>query len=50
MWASDYPHTDSTFPESRKAIRENFGSIPAEVTRKIVYSNVSRLYQLDLDQ
>jgi len=50
MWASDYPHTDSTFPESRKAIRDNFGSIPAEVTRKIVYSNVTKLYQLDLDR
>lgn len=49
MWASDYPHTDSTFPESRKAIRENFASIPPEVARKIVYSNVCKLYQLDLD-
>ena len=29
MWASDYPHTDSTFPESRRAIEESLGSLPA---------------------
>ena len=25
MWASDYPHTDSTFPESRRVIDETLG-------------------------
>ena len=27
MWASDYPHTDSTFPESRRAIEETLGTL-----------------------
>jgi uncharacterized protein len=49
MWASDYPHTDSTWPESRKVIDQNFASIPEPVIQKIVYSNVQRLYGIDLN-
>ena len=28
MWASDFPHTDSTFPESRAWIERNFAGVP----------------------
>jgi predicted TIM-barrel fold metal-dependent hydrolase len=35
MWASDYPHTDSTFPDSQQAIEETLGTLPAEDRRKI---------------
>jgi uncharacterized protein len=48
MWASDYPHTDSTWPDSQKVIEQNFATIPAPVTRKIVYDNAARLYGLVL--
>ena len=48
MWASDFPHADSTFPESRKVVDENFAGVPAEVTRKIVYENARRLYRMEL--
>jgi predicted TIM-barrel fold metal-dependent hydrolase len=48
MWASDYPHTDSTWPDSRKVIDQNFASIPEPVVKKIVYSNVERLYGIYL--
>ncbi len=44
MWASDYPHTDSTFPESRRAIEEALGTLPAEDRRKITATNCARLY------
>ena len=44
MWASDYPHTDSTFPESRRAIEESLGTLPAEDRRKITATNCARLY------
>ena len=30
MWASDYPHTDSTFPNSRRAIAETFDALPPQ--------------------
>jgi predicted TIM-barrel fold metal-dependent hydrolase len=44
MWASDYPHTDSTFPNSRQAIEESFGSLPEADRRKITATNCARLY------
>jgi uncharacterized protein len=44
MWASDYPHTDSTFPESRRAIEEVLGTLSVEDRRKITATNCARLY------
>jgi predicted TIM-barrel fold metal-dependent hydrolase len=49
MWASDFPHADSTFPHSLKVIEENFGGVPDGVTNKIVFGNANRLYHLDLN-
>ncbi len=48
MWASDFPHSDSTFPESRKWIEKNFAGVPDRVTRKIVYENAVELYRMDV--
>ncbi len=45
MWASDYPHTDSTFPNSLKAIEESLGSLSAEDRRKVTATNCARLYR-----
>jgi len=47
MWASDYPHTDSTFPESRRAIEETLGTLDLEDRRKITALNCARLYAFD---
>ena len=44
MWASDYPHTDSTFPNSQQAIEETLGTLPAADRRKITATNCARLY------
>jgi predicted TIM-barrel fold metal-dependent hydrolase len=44
MWASDYPHTDSTFPNSRHAIDTTLGALPAEDVRKITATNCAQLY------
>jgi len=49
MWASDFPHLDSTWPHSREVVEENFASIPEHVTRKIVRDNAIALYQLQLE-
>ena len=48
MWASDFPHTDSTFPNSLKVIEENFAGVPADITDKIIFSNANRLYDMGL--
>jgi len=44
MWASDFPHSDSTFPESRSWIAKNFASVPESVKRRIVCRNAAALY------
>jgi predicted TIM-barrel fold metal-dependent hydrolase len=44
MWASDYPHTDSTFPNSLQAIEESLGTLPGTDRRKITATNCARLY------
>jgi predicted TIM-barrel fold metal-dependent hydrolase len=46
MWSSDYPHGESTFPESRAFVARTFAGVPEEETRKIVYENARRLYDL----
>jgi predicted TIM-barrel fold metal-dependent hydrolase len=48
MWASDYPHTDSTFPESRRAIDETLGNLPTDDRHKVVAGNCGRLYGFGL--
>jgi predicted TIM-barrel fold metal-dependent hydrolase len=45
MWASDYPHADSTFPESRAAIQESFGTMSEGDRRQITADNCRRLYR-----
>ena len=49
MWASDFPHSDSTFPESRAWIEKNFAGVPDSVRRKIVHDNAVALYAMDVD-
>ena len=44
MWASDYPHTDSTFPNSLHAIEEALGALAEPDRRKITATNCARLY------
>ncbi len=46
MWSSDYPHSDTTYPHSRQAIEEHFGTLPAADRRAMVYDNAARIYGL----
>jgi predicted TIM-barrel fold metal-dependent hydrolase len=46
MWASDYPHPDSTWPESQHAIATNFKDVPPESRRRILRDNARELYEL----
>lgn len=48
MWASDYPHTDSTFPHSREVIERDFASVSEPIKRKIVCNNAAQLYRIDI--
>jgi predicted TIM-barrel fold metal-dependent hydrolase len=46
MWASDYPHPDSTFPNSRRAIDAQFAEFDETVKQKVCHDNAARLYGL----
>jgi predicted TIM-barrel fold metal-dependent hydrolase len=46
MWASDYPHADSTWPDSQQAIEENFKDIEPPTRRRILCDNARELYGL----
>jgi len=48
MWASDFPHGDCTWPNSRKVIASDFSGVPEKVTGKIVFDNAVKLYGLQL--
>jgi uncharacterized protein len=48
MWASDFPHTDSTWPHSRQVIDTSFQRVPEGITRKIVFDNANKLYRMGL--
>jgi len=46
MWASDYPHTDSTWPYSRKVVDELFAHVPEDERKMITSQNAARLYRI----
>jgi len=48
MWGSDYPHSESTFPRSRKVLAEILSGVPADEQAKIVSGNTARVYRFDL--
>ncbi len=48
MWASDFPHTDSTWPHSHQVIDASFQRVPEKITRKIVFDNANQLYRMGL--
>jgi predicted TIM-barrel fold metal-dependent hydrolase len=48
MWASDYPHTDSTFPLSRQAVDEALGALSPDDRWLITVANCARLYRFPL--
>src|SRR3989454_5201146 len=48
MWGSDYPHSESTFPQSRKILAEILTGVPDDEQAKIVGANTARVYRFDV--
>jgi len=46
MWASDFPHSDSTWPHSREVIAKDFAGVPPADLNKMVFETASALYGL----
>ena len=48
MWGSDYPHSELTFPQSRKILAEILAGVPDHEQAKIVGGNTARVYNFDV--
>lgn len=46
MWSNDFPHPNSTWPNSRDVIRRDMDGLAPAVRAKLVRGNVARLYGL----
>jgi len=46
MWATDYPHPDSTWPRSHEILTEHFANLPREQVEMVASGNVTRTYNL----
>ena len=47
MWASDYPHSETTWPESQRLVSDMLAGVPAEECALITGGNARRLYGID---
>ena len=46
MWSNDYPHQNSTWPNSRAVIERDLDHLPAADRDKLLNTNVRKLYNL----
>ncbi len=46
MWSNDFPHTNSTWPNSREIIARDLGNYSQAIQNKLVRDNVVRLYNI----
>ena len=46
MWASDYPHPDSTWPNSRKIVEKETAKLQPDMKQQIIRENAKRFYAL----
>jgi len=48
MWGSDYPHSESTFPQSCRILAEILAGVPEAEQAKIVGGTTARVYGFDV--
>jgi predicted TIM-barrel fold metal-dependent hydrolase len=46
MWASDYPHSETTWPNSKALTDEWFTPLGEDDKRKVLWENAAKLYDL----
>ena len=46
MLGTDYPHTDSSWPDTQRIIKEQMGDIPDEDRYKICAGNAIKVFNL----
>ena len=45
MVETDYPHTDSTFPDTQAVLAEQFDGLPADEVAQMAWQNAARVYR-----
>lgn len=48
MWSNDFPHGNTTWPNSRQIIARDLAHLPDDVRAKLLRENVARLYGLTI--
>ena len=48
MWSNDYPHQNSTWPNSREVIARDMAHLAAADRAKLLNANVTKLYGLQV--
>jgi len=48
MIESDYPHADSTWPDTQEHARLGLAALPDDAVRKITWENAARLFRLEV--
>ena len=48
LWASDYPHGATTWPDSQQIVDQQFEGVSEETKRKVTRQNAIDLYKLAL--
>ena len=46
MWISDYPHSETTWPDSKKLVQEQFKDVPEDEKHKLIAGNAVSIYRL----
>jgi hypothetical protein len=46
MWGNDFPHTDSTWPNSRAVIDKNFTDVTESLATCVLHDNAAALYRI----
>lgn len=50
MWSNDYPHQNSTWPESKTHIERMLGHLVPETRRKLLSTNAAGLFGIDVQE
>jgi predicted TIM-barrel fold metal-dependent hydrolase len=46
MWSSDYPHSETTFPNSASVIARDFAGVPEDAKNDIICNRAKRLFKV----
>jgi predicted TIM-barrel fold metal-dependent hydrolase len=50
MWGSDYPHDESTYPDTTKGLRRAFAGTPRRELEQLLSGNAASVYGFDLER